>query len=565
MSASLNRVSGGLLAGLTLKKKMLSLVVVSFVLLLSVAVFCVMELAGAVQDSKSNVARLGEDIKLLDQIGDMDISFLKEVKTAKDIWLRGADPEKLKKYRVEFLEHQASFNAQTAAAMQLMKQLAVGHEADWSSSLSRLAGVVQEHQSMSAKYLAQVDAHTGNALESDSKVAGIDRELLRQIHELRAEIVALVDAKTLEKLTLEDRGFEQRRIAVIVGVACSLVLTLLLAGLIIRQTMQQLGGDPKEVGQVVNAMANGDFSQQPRHLPVSGSLLANAYHMQSSLRDMIGKVKNQSDHVGDMAHRLASSAQQIAANVNNESDAVSGMAAAIEELSVSTTHISDQGGSAKRIANNSRSNAEAGGKVVNKTVAGLLATANEIEIASAEVSRLGVDASRISDVVKVIKEIADQTNLLALNAAIEAARAGEQGRGFAVVADEVRKLAERTANATSEINKMSANIGEVASHALSGMDKVVSTTRQGVIDAESAQSSIVTIQQSFIQVSDVIDEISGSLTEQTAAANDLAQSTERVSSMSEENASAAQALLKLANDLEDKALEVRQSVEVFKV
>ena len=565
MSVNLTNVSGGFLSGLTMKKKMMALVAVSFVLLLSVAVFCLMELAGAVQTSKENVARLGEDIKLLDQIGDLDISFLKEVKTAKDIWLRGADPEKLKKYRGEFLEHQASFNAQADGAMQIIKQLAVGHEADWSAPLSKLAAVVQEHQSMSAKYLAQVDVHTGNALESDSKVAGIDRELLRKIHELRADVVSLVDAKTVEKLNQEEQGFEHRRLTVIIWVACSLLLTLLVASVIISQTMKQLGGDPKEVSQVVNAMANGDFSQQPRHLPVAGSLLANAYHMQSSLRDMIGKVKSQADHVGDMAHRLASSAQQISENVNHESDAVSGMAAAIEELSVSTTHISDQGGSAKRIANSSRSNAEAGGKVVNKTVAGLLATANEIEAASSEVSRLGEDASRISDVVKVIKEIADQTNLLALNAAIEAARAGEQGRGFAVVADEVRKLAERTANATSEINKMSANIGEVATHALSGMDKVVTTTRQGVSDAESAQSSIATIQQSFSEVANVIDEISGSLAEQTAAANDLAQSTERVSSMSEENASAAQALLILANDLEGKAREVRQSVEVFKV
>jgi methyl-accepting chemotaxis protein len=355
-----------------------------------------------------------------------------------------------------------------------------------------------------------------------------------------------------------------RMVATIFNIG-AIVISIVLAIVLIRSVLHQLGGDPKDVARVVNTMASGDFSQQPDKSPSAGSLLANAYHMQLSLRSMIARVKNQSNQVGDMAHSLATSAQQIAKNVNHESEAVNGMAAAIEELSVSTTHISDQGDSAKRISNNSRDNAEQGAQVVNKTVAGLLAAAQEIETASAEVSLLGQDASNISDVVKVIKEIADQTNLLALNAAIEAARAGEQGRGFAVVADEVRKLAERTANATIEISQMSSKIGDVATRALSGMDKVVSTTRQGVSDAETAQNSIALIQQSFGEVAKTIDEIAGSLTEQTVVATELAKSTERISFMSEENSGAAQNLLSLANDLEGKAREVRHAVEVFRV
>jgi methyl-accepting chemotaxis protein len=338
-----------------------------------------------------------------------------------------------------------------------------------------------------------------------------------------------------------------------------------LAIFISRSVQRQLGGDPKEVTAVVNAMAAGDFSQHPNRAPQPDSLLADAYQMQNRLRDMIISVKTQANQVGDMAHTLAASANQIAENVNHESDDVAGMAASIEELSVSTTHISDQGGNAKRIATNSRSNADTGALVVNKTVTALLDTAREIESASGEVSRLGEDATHISDVVKVIKEIADQTNLLALNAAIEAARAGEQGRGFAVVADEVRKLAERTAAATSEINQMSSKIGEVAGHALSGMDKVVKTTRQGVGDAESAQSSIKSIQAGFEEVASVIDDIAVALVEQNAAATELAKSTERVSQMSEENSGAAQTLLGLAKDLEGKAGEVRKAVEAFKV
>ncbi|MFA6972302.1 MAG: methyl-accepting chemotaxis protein [Gallionella sp.] len=550
-----------MLSSFTLKSKFFALESVSFVMFLAMAVFGLMQLSAAVQDEKGNLLRLQDDIQVMSDIGTMNIVFLKEVKLAKDVWIRGADPEKLKKYRGEFVEQQTLFEEHRASALAGMKKLAAGHQLidDFINKLNLLA---DEHKAVSGKYLAQIDAHKGNAAESDAAVAGIDRELSRQITALRDSFVA---DKVAEKIELADEAFKHRRNFVIVWVLVSLSLSVFLANVIIRSVLNQLGGDPKDVANVVNTMASGDFSQQPDRLPTAGSLLANAYHMQSSLREMIAKVKKQAGQVGDMAHNLAASAQQIAVNVNHESDAVSSMAAAIEELSVSNTHISDQGGSARRIANNSRSNAEQGAQVVNKTVGGLLAAAQEIETASAEVSRLGEDASHISDVVKAIKEIADQTNLLALNAAIEAARAGEQGRGFAVVADEVRKLAERTANATAEINQMSGKIGDVATRALNSMDNVVRTTRQGVADAETAQTSIKLIQQGFGEVASVIDEISGSLNEQATAATELAQSTERVSSMSEENSSAAQSLLSLANDLEDRAREVRLAVEVFSV
>jgi methyl-accepting chemotaxis protein len=553
-----------MLNNLSLKAKFLALESVSFAMFVCMAIFGLLQLSGAVQDEKENITRLKMDVEVMANIGTMNIAFYKEIKFAKDVWIRGADAEKVKKLRAEFVEQQVLFNDQHGRALSGLKQLAEGHQG-FDGFITQMSALGEEHRVVSGKYLAEIDVQTGNASQSDAQVAGIDRDLSANIKVLRDAFVQFVKDKGDEKMKLTDEGFEHRRTIIIIWVVLSLVISVSLAGLILHSVMKQLGGDPRVVAEVVNVMAEGDFSVQPSNLPESGSLLANAYQMQGNLRDMIAKVKSQAVQVGDMAQSLASSAQQIAGNVNHESDAVAGMAAAIEELSVSTTHISDQGNSAKRIATSSRSNAEQGAQVVNNTVNGLLATAQEIESASAEVSRLGEDASRISEVVKVIKEIADQTNLLALNAAIEAARAGEQGRGFAVVADEVRKLAERTANATTEINQMSGKIGSVAANALGGMDKVVKTTRQGVVDAESAQASIALIQQSFAQVADVIDDISGALTEQNAAATDLAQSTERVSSMSGDNASSAQGLLMLANELQDKARDVRQAVDVFKV
>jgi methyl-accepting chemotaxis protein len=533
-------------------------------MLMITVVFGLIVLHGARNNEIESIQRLKMDIEVMGEIDTLNIVVIKEAKLAKDVWIRGTNQDNIEKYKKEFIQNVERFQSTHDAALKGLKQLAEGHQG-FESFIQKLEAINNEHSSVSWKYLAQIEAHKGDTHESDSKVAGIDRELSAHIKELRDNFVKFVDEKGAEKITLAAEDYSSNRNMVVIWVIIALSLSFFIATLIIRQIMRQLGGDPKEVAAVVNTMAAGDFSQQPRNLPVPDSLLANAYQMQSKLREMIASVKNQAAQVGDMAHSLATSANQIAENVNNESDAVSSMAAAIEELSVSTTHISDQGGNAKRIANSSRANAEEGAQVVNKTVNGLLSSAQEIKLASAEVSRLGEDASRISEVVKVIKEIADQTNLLALNAAIEAARAGEQGRGFAVVADEVRKLAERTAGATSEINQMSSKIGEVASHALSGMDKVVKTTQQGVGDAETAQTSIKHIQSNFGEVSGVIDDIATALGEQNVAATELARSTERVSQMSEENSGAAQKLLQLANDLEAKAREVRSSVEVFRV
>jgi methyl-accepting chemotaxis protein len=550
---------------MSLRNKFIALEVVSLVMFLAMAIFGLVLMKGAVEDEKDNIARIEMNIKVMEAISTMDISILEEAITAKNVWMRGGATDSLKKYRAEFVSHHEHFEESQKVADATLRKLAVGHESELAGFIKQLEVIAQEHDTVAAQYLAEIDAFKGDAQASDGRVKGIDLDLGEHIKVLRDAFDEFSDEKAIEKIALAEDDFKHRRNVMIIWILVSLSLSFVLAAMIIRQVMQQLGGDPRDVAKVVNTMSGGDFSQSSVSMPVAGSLLADAYKMQNSLRDMITQIKSQAQQVGDMARELATSANQIAENVNQESDSVSGMAAAIEELSVSTTHISDQGGSAKQIANSSRTSAEQGAQVVNKTVAGLLEIAAEIESASGEVSRLGEDASRISDVVKVIKEIADQTNLLALNAAIEAARAGEQGRGFAVVADEVRKLAERTAGATSEISQMSGKIGAVAANALSGMDKVVSTTRQGVGDAETAQTSIKHIQSSFTEVANVIDDIAVALEEQNSAASELAKSTERVSQMSEENAGAAKGLLELANSLEVKSREVRHSVEVFKV
>ncbi len=552
-----------MLKNLSLNQKIIAVQCISLLLLigtLALAVFAMAELSAR---NKEMVLSENDTVSVLIQLDNMNFAVLRETKAAKDVWLRGADADEKNKAIMEFTDQLDNFQThQTIAEEALNKVVKV--DPSLAVFLDELREITLQHKEVTDKYAAQIKAHV-NATDSDNKVKGLGKKLFRQLQKMRSNFVKAVEKLNAEDMVDIDQGLKTS-LKLVAGAALFFIALLFaVSTLFVRSVAQQLGGDPQDVLAVVKNMASGNLLQNPGKRPVADSVLAHVYAMQGSLRDMIAKVKERSLHVGNMAHALAISAQQISANVDHESAAVSSMASSIEQLSASTSQISEQGNNAGRIASQSRNNAEEGSQVINKTVSGLLATAQEIEGASAEVSRLGDDASRISDIVKVIREIADQTNLLALNAAIEAARAGEQGRGFAVVADEVRKLAERTANATNEINQMSSKIGEVASHALDGMDKVVKTTRQGVSDAESAQASISNIQLSFTEVANVINEISVSLGEQNLAAADLAHNTERVSSMSEANAVAAQKLFCLASELEAKAQEVRQSVEVFRV
>ncbi|MDP2805168.1 MAG: methyl-accepting chemotaxis protein, partial [Gallionellaceae bacterium] len=444
----------------------------------------------------------------------------------------------------------------------------VTHIVDTDEERKLVKDSVQAYDDFVRIYESEMLPLLKNKQSNAEAITAIDDKLDAKVASL-AENMNKITA-SLERESIEaDEGFDSVRktaITIMLIFGMTTVVIALSVGLgITRNVLRQLGGDPTEVARVVNTMADGDFTQHATHTLVTGSLLADAFRMQSNLSTMISKIKLQSSSVGDMANSLASSARQIATNVDQESDSVSSMAAAIEELSVATTEINSRGSNAKRVASDSQNSANQGAQVVDKSVSGLMMTANEIKNASSEVSRLGEDASRITDVVKVIREIADQTNLLALNAAIEAARAGEQGRGFAVVADEVRKLAERTANSTNEITAMSTKISDAVSHALEGMSKVVQSTQQGVADAELAQTAIASIKQGFGEVVHMIDEMSLSLAEQNVAATDLAKNTELVAQMSEGNSSAAQNLLALANQLESEAGEVRAAVGVFKV
>ena len=293
------------------------------------------------------------------------------------------------------------------------------------------------------------------------------------------------------------------------------------------------------------------------------SAIFNAFmeKIQSVVRD----VKTSADQVMAMAHQLSSSSAELTGSSDQQTQATVAMAAAIEEITVSIATVADNAGNAQNMALEAGHLSGEGANTVREAVTEMGKISESVGHSTKMIRELDAKSTEISNIVNVIKEIADQTNLLALNAAIEAARAGEQGRGFAVVADEVRKLAERTTVSTQEIAKMIDAIQQSTQSSVQSMDLSSTQVQAGMHMAEQSGDSMIHIEASTDKVREAVDSISSALREQSLAANQLAQEVEKIAQKSEKNGFLAKQSSGAAQHLEEQALMLKQAVDRFKV
>ena len=339
-------------------------------------------------------------------------------------------------------------------------------------------------------------------------------------------------------------------------------LTLVVIGLLIaRNIVRQLGGEPAYAAQVVASIAAGNLNTPVQH--DNQGLLAAIAGMQQQLRTMVSQVASQANRLMDMSQGLSGHVGQLSQSASQQSESASSMAASVEEMTVSINEIASHAGQAREVSQQAGVQSRESGRVVRRAAEEMAKIHDSVEAASHTLTTLVDDVSGISSIVGVIRDVADQTNLLALNAAIEAARAGEQGRGFAVVADEVRKLAERTSQATGEITDKISRIQQLSGQSRQSMDAAVEQMGAGVALAREGGTAIAVIEGRTDEVVSTVNDISLALKEQSLASNDIALRIEHIAQSASDNATAVDAAAQASHDMHAVAASLQTSVRGF--
>jgi len=331
-------------------------------------------------------------------------------------------------------------------------------------------------------------------------------------------------------------------------------------------TVRDIGGAVRGMQETVARIGNDlDFTARA---PVGsrdelGDMAEKLNRLLEHLQGNLAQLKKAAVSVKSSASEMADSATQAAANAERQSFAASGMAATMEELAVSVSHVGNQASDTLALSTEAGLLAVSGTSVIAKTIEDIQEISTVVGASSSLVGDLQMQSNQISSVVRTIREIADQTNLLALNAAIEAARAGEQGRGFAVVADEVRKLAERAARSTEEITGTVMKIQKSAQTVASNMELTVSSVQKAVDNAGGAGDAIRKMGESSQRTVSMVSDITGAIKEQSSATENVARLVEQIAQMAEDSFNRASRGASTAKNLDGLAQEIHHGLAAY--
>lgn len=350
-------------------------------------------------------------------------------------------------------------------------------------------------------------------------------------------MLLLSDQMTQNQIQWREADTQQARIILIGAAIGALLLGFIAAMLITGQIVKPLN----ETLLVVERVAAGDLSEQPRteRGDELGKLQAAIHGMTGSLRTLISGIRDGVTHISSAAEQLSAVTEQTSIGVNTQKSETDQLATAMNEMTATVQEVARNAEQASTAAAGADREARAGDEVVNKAIAQIDRLATEVGHSTVAMSELKRETDKIGSMLDVIKSVAEQTNLLALNAAIEAARAGEAGRGFAVVADEVRSLAQRTQKSTEEIEGLITGLQSGTQQVSTTLENSRALSDSSVDLARQAGQSLESITRSVAAIQSMNQQIATAAEEQTAVADDINRSVISVRDVSEQTATAS--------------------------
>jgi methyl-accepting chemotaxis protein len=429
----------------------------------------------------------------------------------------------------------------------------------------RLFGEFKEGRQAYLKYVDQVlelekagkGAEAGLLLRGDAKKAAKhEQDLLNKLMESK---------QGQAKLTSDSNNSEATSATVIMSVlAAGGVLLAILLGIFIAAAIT---APLKEAVSIANRIADGDLTVKvsTKRQDEAGQLMSAMQNMVEQIRTMIARTVDISSAIASASQQLHSTSEQIATGAEEVACQTNTVATASEEMSATSNDIARNCIMAAETSKQTAESATSGARVVNETIVGMNVIADRVRQTSKTVEALGTRSEQIGDIVGTIEDIADQTNLLALNAAIEAARAGEQGRGFAVVADEVRALAERTTKATREIGEMIKAIQKETQEAVKAMDEGVHEVEKGAESSQKSGQALEEILNGINEVSMQVNQIATAAEQQTATTSEVTSNIQQITSVVQGTAQGASETAMAAERLNKNAEELQQLVRKFKL
>lgn len=346
--------------------------------------------------------------------------------------------------------------------------------------------------------------------------------------------------------------------------ACVILVCFLYATVGYYQTMKS---SLMRLRSVLDEMSDGNMTVRLEldHTDEIGEISVSFNHMIEKFEALVQQISSATGQLAAAAEEMSTVARNADSNINKQTRETEQVATAMNEMSATVREVAQNAASAAGAANNADNEAKGGKNIVIQTASAIQQLADSVESTASVIHQLEADSETIGSVLDVIKGIAEQTNLLALNAAIEAARAGEQGRGFAVVADEVRTLASRTQTSTQEIQKMIERLQTGASNAVEAMEQGRTQAHAGVEQAREAAESLEAITRAVTTINEMNTMIASAAEEQTSVAEEMNKNIVNISQLSHDTAGAAQQTTSASTELSKLATQLETLVSQFKL